>query len=212
MAFSAAASSPTRTASMVAAPVTRATRSALHSKSSRKCSRFIAMCAIIATAKTAMAGTMMTTRSFRSMGSSANRRINSPPDHIAVLLPPVKCRLYQGNLLELARITTAAKRDEVHVCSSFAVRALTALGVCRTRRCGRCRADQAAGARPIEGRPGVGLAAGRNIAVADEALRREPGIGGTQRGHHFRQAIVLHVLVRLRIGPFEFHAHREIVA
>ncbi len=51
-----------------------------------------------------------------------------------------------------------------------------------------------------------------NIAVADDAIRRQSRIGPAQRGGQFGQGAVLRVLVRLRIGPFELHPHREIVA
>src|SRR5271167_3880753 len=75
----AAVVSPERSASMVLTPAARAMPAARCCMSARRCSRFVAMYMIIAIAKAAIAGTVMTIRSLRSIGRSANQRVNRPP-------------------------------------------------------------------------------------------------------------------------------------
>jgi hypothetical protein len=67
-------------------------------------------------------------------------------------------------------------------------------------------------AQPVEVRAGIGLAARRDVAVADDARRRDGGIGPHQRARHDRQAPVLARLERPVVAALEFDADREIVA
>jgi len=66
--------------------------------------------------------------------------------------------------------------------------------------------------RPIERRAGVGLAPRRDIAVADQTVGRQRRICRAQRRNGFCKRLVLYGLVGKRIGAFEFHADREIIA
>ena len=70
-------------------------------------------------------------------------------------------------------------------------------------------AEQRAQALPVERRTGIGLAARSDVAVPGEVGDR---IARSQRRHESREARVLSLRVRPRVGAFELDADREIVA
>ena len=72
--------------------------------------------------------------------------------------------------------------------------------------------DQAARVRPIERRPGIGLSPRSDIAVADQASGCQRGVGRAQRRYDIGKCLILHGLIGKRIGAFEFHADRKIIA
>ncbi len=74
------------------------------------------------------------------------------------------------------------------------------------------RGDQPAGVRPVEGRPGIGLAARRDVAVADQAVGRQHRVGSAEGRDNPRERPVLQGVVRYRVGAFELDANREVVA
>src|SRR5688572_13939817 len=70
-------------------------------------------------------------------------------------------------------------------------------------------AERAEQARPIEARAGVGLAAGRHIAVRGERTQRQ---ARTEFAHQSRQAAVLRDFEGPVVDAFEFDADGKIVA
>jgi len=72
--------------------------------------------------------------------------------------------------------------------------------------------DQPARAPPVERRARIGLAARRDVAVADHAPRRQPRIGAAQHLDDGRERAVLHPGVGAVIAAFELHADGKIVA
>src|SRR5437899_8186039 len=62
---------------------------------------------------------------------------------------------------------------------------------------------------PVEPRPGVGLAAGCDVGMANHSDDRIPP---AQNHEEFSEARVLPLGVGLVVGAFEFHAHGKIVA
>ena len=78
-------------------------------------------------------------------------------------------------------------------------------------RLSRPAAPASAGSRgPVEGRAGVGLAARRDVAVADDVGRS--GIAPLQRAQRAREPRVLRGRVREVVGALELDADREVVA
>src|SRR5437763_14905402 len=67
-------------------------------------------------------------------------------------------------------------------------------------------------ARPVECRPAIALAAGRNVAVPGDGLRRQGGVSREKRRRECGQGLVLRPAVRGPVGPLELDADREIIA
>src|SRR5690606_27206489 len=65
---------------------------------------------------------------------------------------------------------------------------------------------------PSECRPRIGLAAGRNVAVAADALRRDGGIGLLQQLAQRDQRGILRVAERFEITAFQLDADGEVIA
>src|SRR3989344_6005962 len=66
-------------------------------------------------------------------------------------------------------------------------------------------------ARPIEKRTGGGLASGRNIGVAIDALRRDGWIDLHDRARQIGQSLILRRLKWLVFRAFQLYSDREIV-
>src|SRR5208282_6081267 len=137
--------------------------------SARRCSKFVAMYMIIAMANAAIAGTVMTIRNLRSIGRSANQRVNRPPFTAQNELQP------HPQMSAWRQKSAVSERDKVHVVPTNGrpPKGMGALGFGAGG--GRRRAHP----RPIECRAGIGFAPWRNVAVSYQAIRRQARIGLT---------------------------------
>src|SRR2546423_1309570 len=72
--------------------------------------------------------------------------------------------------------------------------------------------EQCAESRPVERRPGIALAPGRNVAVAGDGCGRQRGIGREECRDERDERAVLRLGVRDPVGHFELDADRKILA
>ena len=74
------------------------------------------------------------------------------------------------------------------------------------------RRQQVAVALPVETRSGIGLAAGGDVAVADDAVEGDGGKAGQNGSADLGQDLILAVLIGDLVGPLQLDADGEIVA